>query len=98
MKEDNKSNPQYTNPNFDGNLERLQDDPHKEVSAAGRMKEDNLGKRLEDRPGAFLLKETSADQEASLAANKTTVERSDLEEEITREDEIDDMFSDGEFY
>jgi hypothetical protein len=102
MNEENKSNPQYTNPNSDGNSENRSNDTHKEnfneINA-----ENNIEKRLEDKPGAFLLKEISVDEEDESTVDKVVTERSDLEEEITEIDEevveIDesgDLFNDDE--
>lgn len=80
MNEENKSNPQYTNPNE--NSENLSNDTHKENSNEINA-ENNIEKRLEDKPGAFLLKEISVDEEDDSTAGKVVVERSDSEEEIT---------------
>jgi hypothetical protein len=84
MKEDSKPNPQYTNLNMGESSTQKKDEGGQE-------------KRLEDKPGAYLLKDTAADEEASSNEVKVAAERADLNEDITAEDEDSDSLDEDEF-
>lgn len=95
MKEDRKSNPQYTNLNSGRNLDKQSGDIHKESSIHKDEEGTKVEKLLNNNPGAFLLKEISEDEGAASVADKMADDDSDLEEEITEEDGSD-LFNDDE--
>jgi hypothetical protein len=82
---DNKRNPQYTNLNYEENSNQKEGEGQEAI------------KRLENRPGTYLLKDKAEDEETLSQEDEVAAERSDLDEEVTAEDEESNSFMENEF-
>lgn len=100
MKEDNKINPRNTQSDLSKSSEKGQDNASGVNFKQNEWEAGSVEKRLEDKPGAYLLKDISVDEESSSIENK--VKRPpEPDEEVTSEDEDfdeagDDLFNDDE--
>ena len=101
MKEDNKINPRDTQSDLNKSSEKAQDNASGINPNQNEKEGNSIEKRLEDKPGAYLLKETSVDEEDSTAGNKVSPDPLELNEDVTSEDgDMDeagyDLFNDDE--
>lgn len=101
MKEEIKINPRDTQVDLGKSSEKVQSDASRINLKQNEKEVDTIEKMLEDRPGAYLLKDISVDEENSSIKNKVNQRPPVPDEEITSEDEDfdeagDDPFNDDE--
>lgn len=100
MKEESKINPRDTQVDLGKSSERVQGDAFGASFKQSEKEASSVEKRLEDKPGAYLLKDISADEENSSIKNKVK-HPPEPDEEVASEDEGfdeegDDLFNDDE--
>ena len=100
MKEESKINSRDTQVDLGKSFDKVQDNASKVNFKQNEREAGSVEKMLEDKPGAYLLKDISVDEENS--SIKDTMKRPpEPDEEVTSEDEDfdeagDDLFNDDE--